>query len=59
MFNPTEIVIQAFVEQLKGKYGRIYGTLEPAYPEIISFVGRLALENIANSDAVYHEPHFI
>jgi hypothetical protein len=51
MFNPTQIVIQAFVEQLKGKYGQIYGILEPAYPDIISFVGRLALENIANSDA--------
>ena len=53
MFNPTQIVIQAFVEQLKGKYGQIYGVLEPAYPDIISFVGRLALENIADSDAAY------
>ena len=55
MFNPTELVIQAFVEQLRGKYGQIYGILEPAYPDIISFVGRLALENIANSDAAYHD----
>jgi len=55
MFNPTQIVIQAFVEQLKGKYGQIYGILEPAYPDIISFVGRLALENIASSDAAYHD----
>jgi hypothetical protein len=55
MFNPTQIVIQAFVEQLKGKYGQIYGILDPAYPDIISFVGRLALENIANSDAAYHD----
>ena len=55
MFNPTQIVIQAFVEQLRGKYGQIYGILEPAYPDIISFVGRLALENIANSDAAYHD----
>ncbi|WP_201449708.1 metal-dependent phosphohydrolase [Bradyrhizobium sp. Ai1a-2] len=55
MFNPTQIVIQAFVEQLKGKYGQIYGILEPAYPDIIGFVGRLALENIANSDAAYHD----
>jgi hypothetical protein len=55
MFSPTQIVIQAFVEQLKNKYLLIYGTLEPDYPDIISFVGRLALENIANSDAVYHD----
>src|SRR5277367_3631097 len=55
MFNPTQIVIQAFVGELKDKYGQIYGVLEPAYPDIIGFVGRLALENIANSDAAYHD----
>jgi hypothetical protein len=55
MFNPTQIVIQAFVEELKDKYRLIYGVLDPAYPDIISFVGRLALENIANSDAAYHD----
>jgi hypothetical protein len=55
MFNPTQIVIQAFVDELKDKYHQIYGVLEPAYPDIIGFVGRLALENIANSDAAYHD----
>ena len=55
MFNPTEIVIDAFVGELKGKYGQIYEVLQPAYPDIIGFVGRLALENIANSDAAYHD----
>ncbi|MGY2909694.1 Npun_R2479 family HD domain-containing metalloprotein [Bradyrhizobium sp. URHC0002] len=55
MFNPTEIVIQAFVEHLRNMYGQIYGVLEPAYPDIIGFVGRLALENIADSDAAYHD----
>ena len=55
MFNPTQIVIQAFVGEPKNKYGQIYGVLEPAYPDIIGFVGRLALENIANSDAAYHD----
>ena len=38
MFNPTKIVIQAFVEQLQGMYRQIYGVLEPAYPDIIAFV---------------------
>jgi hypothetical protein len=55
MFNPTQVVIQAFVDELKDKYHLIYGVLEPAYPDIIGFVGRLALENIANSDAAYHD----
>jgi len=55
MFNPTQIVIQAFVEELRNMYRQTYGVLEPAYPDIISFVGRLALENIADSDAAYHD----
>ena len=46
MFNPTKIVIEAFVGELQVMYERTYGVLEPSYPGIISFVGRLALENI-------------
>jgi hypothetical protein len=55
MFNPTQLVIDAFVDRLADNYGRIYGRLEPDYPGIIGFCGRLALENIANSDAPYHD----
>ncbi len=54
MFNPTELVIENFVEQLQTMYQRVYGLLEPGYPGIIGFIGRVALENIANSDAPYH-----
>ena len=55
MFNPTQIVIEAFVHELQVTYERTYGRLEPNYPGIIGFVSRLALENIANSDAPYHD----
>jgi len=55
MFNPTELVIEAFVELLQSTYQRIYGLLEPGYPGIIAFIGRTALENIANSEAPYHD----
>lgn len=55
MFNPTRVIIDAFIGELKLMYERTYGVLEPSYPGIISFVGRLALENIANSDAPYHD----
>jgi len=55
MFNPTQVVIDAFVEELQCIYRRIYGLLEPGYPGVIGFVSRLALENIANSDAPYHD----
>ena len=56
MFNPAMIVIDAFVDRLRQNYHRVYGLLEPEYPNIIGFVGRIALENIANSDAPYHDP---
>jgi hypothetical protein len=55
MFNPTKIVIDAFCAQLQERYQRMYGLLEPEYPGILAFVARLALENIANSDAPYHD----
>ncbi len=55
MFNPIQVVIDAFVQQLQEQYGQIYGMLEPAYPGIIGFIARLAMENIANSDAPYHD----
>src|SRR5216684_5239328 len=55
MFNPIQVVIEAFVDQLRGRYDQTYGTLDPDYPGIIGFVARMALENIANSDAPYHD----
>jgi hypothetical protein len=55
MFNPTQIVIDAFIGELRTMYDRTYGTLEPGYPGIISFVAELALENIATSNAPYHD----
>ncbi len=55
MFNATMVIIDAFVDRLRGTYGRGYGVLEPEYPNIIGFVARIALENIANSDAPYHD----
>ena len=55
MFNPTLIVIEAFIRELQTMYERTYGVLEPNYPGVISFVAQLALENIATSDAAYHD----
>jgi len=55
MFNATELLIDAFVERLQQDYRRTYGVLEPSYPGIIAWAGRMALENIANSDALYHD----
>lgn len=55
MFNPTELLIDAFVERLQQAYWRTYGRIEPSYAGIIGWAGRMALENIANSDALYHD----
>ena len=57
MFNATQLVIDTYVETLQENYRRIYGLLEPEFPNVIGFVGRMALENIANSDAAYHDVH--
>ena len=32
MFNPTQIVIAAFIRELREMYDRTYGTLEPGFP---------------------------
>lgn len=57
MFNPTKVVIDAFETHLRDAYLSTYTTLEPSYPGIISYVSRMALEIIANSDAPYHDLH--
>jgi hypothetical protein len=54
MFNATELLIDAFVQQLKEGYHRTYGGWKSDYEDIIGWVGSMALENIANSDALYH-----
>src|SRR5882757_2482471 len=55
MFNPTEIVIQAFVQHFQHIYGKIYGVFEPTYRAIIGFVACLPLKIIADGDAAYHD----
>ena len=55
MFNATLIVIEAFIRELRTMYERTYSKLEPGYPGVLSFVAQLALENIATSDAAYHD----
>lgn len=54
MFNATEILISDFVNKLRAGYHRTYGGLKPDYEDIIAWAGSMALENIANSDALYH-----
>lgn len=54
MFNATEILIDSFVKSIREGYRRTYGGYMPDYEDIIAWAGSMALENIANSDALYH-----
>ena len=54
MFNPTEVLIEQFKAQLQKGYRRTYGGYRSEYSEILAWAGNMALENIANSDALYH-----
>lgn len=54
MFNAIEILIDAFVNLIRDGYRRTYGCLKNDYEDIIGWAGNMALENIANSDALYH-----
>lgn len=53
--NPTEILIESFCDYLSNYYKRVYGPVKPEYPQFISSSARIALELIANSDALYHD----
>ena len=55
MINWQEITIDLFVEQLITAYQRTYGNLNKDFGLIVAWCGRLALENIANSDALFHD----
>jgi hypothetical protein len=53
-FNATEILIDTFSQKIREGYRRTYGGLKTDYEDIIAWAGCMALENIANSDALYH-----
>ncbi|MDP6953629.1 MAG: metal-dependent phosphohydrolase [Alphaproteobacteria bacterium] len=55
MFDPTALAIDAFLDPLREEYLQTYGQLEPNYPGIIAFTGRMSLECIAGGDAPYHD----
>ncbi|MCP4359713.1 MAG: metal-dependent phosphohydrolase [Chloroflexi bacterium] len=54
ILNLHSLIIEQFVTELKKAYTQTYSLMEPQYGNILEWTGRLALENIANSDALYH-----
>lgn len=54
MFNATTLLADAFGRHLADTYLRIYGGAFPEYARILDSAGKLIMERIANSDALYH-----
>ena len=54
MLNFQNLIIERFVQELKTAYQQTYNSIEPQYANTLEWTGRLALENISNSDALYH-----
>ncbi len=54
MFNATTLLADALGRHLAESYQRIYGGREPEYARILDSAGKLVIERIANSDALYH-----
>ena len=54
MLNLQNLIIEHFVKELESAYQKTYNIMESQFASILSWSGWLALENIANSDALYH-----
>jgi hypothetical protein len=54
MLNIRRLVIGHFADGLLDTYQQNYGVTDPPYGAIAAWASRLALENIANSDMLYH-----
>jgi hypothetical protein len=55
MLNLRKVMIEYCMGELRNAYRRTYSDMEPQFGNIIVWSGQLALENIANSDALYHD----
>ena len=55
MIDWQQLTIDTFVEQLRSAYRRMYSDIDAEFGSVTAWCGRLALENIANSDALYHD----
>ena len=55
MLNPTLVMAAALGDHLEDYYRQTFGPEEPTYPGKLNLAARMALEVIANSDALYHD----
>lgn len=55
LFNYKYLMIERFAARIEEEFRRAYGNLDAEYAGFISWLGRFALENISNSDMLYHD----
>ncbi len=55
MLNVQYLIMEPFVADLREAFRRTFGVQGEEYASIVEWAGRLALESIANSDALYHD----
>ncbi len=55
MLNPTLVMAEALGDHLEDCYRQTFGPEEPTYPGKLNLAARMALEVLANSDALYHD----
>jgi hypothetical protein len=48
-------MVERFADRLDDEFRRAYGSLDNGYGGFISWLARFALENISNSDMLYHD----
>jgi len=54
MFNLQDVIINTCIEHLKFSYYQVHSNLKPDYLDILGWAANLTLENIINTDALYH-----
>src|SRR5262245_47798425 len=54
MFNATTLLADALGRHLAETYRRSFGGREPEFGRVLDSAGKLVIERIANSDALYH-----
>ena len=54
MINLQQEKIELVVASIESCYTQTYGRLNPQYGNILGWIARQALENISNTDALYH-----
>ena len=55
LFNFKYLTINRFAESLESDFRHTFGDQDTGYGGFVNWMGRLALENIANSDMLYHD----